>query len=92
VTLICENVFYTFYRGVVDLIGNKGWAFRVQDAGWARKSTITGLLSCICVYAALKIASPDLAQQFGYLELKGEESTRSCDISQTTDVLVCEDS
>jgi tetratricopeptide (TPR) repeat protein len=39
-------------------------------------------------YDKLKAAAPDLAQQFAYLDLKGEESTRAADIAGVNDVVV----
>ena len=39
-------------------------------------------------YDKLKAAAPDLAQQFAYLDLKGEESTRAADIAGISDVVV----
>jgi len=39
-------------------------------------------------YAQLKTVDPNLAQQFAYLELKGEEATRAADISGANEVIV----
>jgi tetratricopeptide (TPR) repeat protein len=39
-------------------------------------------------YDELKKAAPDLAQQFAYLELKGEESTRAAEISGAKETMV----
>jgi tetratricopeptide (TPR) repeat protein len=39
-------------------------------------------------YDELKLASPPLAQQFAYLELKGEESTRAAEISGAKETMV----
>jgi len=39
-------------------------------------------------YDELKAVAPDLAQQFSYLELKGEESTRAASISGAKETMV----
>jgi Flp pilus assembly protein TadD len=39
-------------------------------------------------YGLLKQADPDLAQQFAYLELKGEEATRAAEVSRANEVIV----
>jgi tetratricopeptide (TPR) repeat protein len=39
-------------------------------------------------YAQLKTVDPNLAQQFAYLELKGEEATRAADVSGANEVIV----
>lgn len=41
-------------------------------------------------YTALKAVDQDLAQQFAYLELKGEEASRAADASQTKGVVIWE--
>jgi tetratricopeptide (TPR) repeat protein len=43
------------------------------------------------MYDALKKADPDLAQQFAYLDLKGEESTRAAEIGNVKEVVLWED-
>jgi tetratricopeptide (TPR) repeat protein len=39
-------------------------------------------------YSLLKQADPNLAQQFAYLELKGEEATRAADIGRASEVII----
>jgi hypothetical protein len=43
------------------------------------------------VYAELKEKDPDLAMKFAYLDLKGEEATRSAEISGVQGVVVWEE-
>ena len=43
------------------------------------------------LYAALKAKDPDLAAQFAYLDLKGEESTRAADAAGVNGVVVWEE-
>lgn len=40
------------------------------------------------LYTELKSVSPDLADQFSYLDLKGEEATRAADIMKVKDVVI----
>lgn len=42
-------------------------------------------------YAELKVKDPDLALQFAYLDLKGEEATRAADIAGVNGVVVWEE-
>ena len=39
-------------------------------------------------YADLKIVAPDLAKQFAYIDLRGEEATRAADASGATGTVV----
>ena len=43
------------------------------------------------MYDALKKADPDLAQQFAYLDLKGEESTRAAEVGGVKEVVLWEE-
>ena len=42
------------------------------------------------VYAELKVKDPDLALQFAYLDLKGEEATRAANAAGVNGVVVWE--
>jgi hypothetical protein len=43
------------------------------------------------VYAVLKERAPDLALQFAYLDLKGEEATRAADAAGVSGVVIWEE-
>ncbi|MGA2640347.1 MAG: tetratricopeptide repeat protein, partial [Spirochaetia bacterium] len=43
------------------------------------------------LYAELKARDPDLAQQFAYLGLKGEEATRAAEVGGVSGVVVWEE-
>ena len=43
------------------------------------------------VYSRLKKSDPDLALQFSYLELKGEDAVRASGYSELTEVLIWEE-
>ena len=43
------------------------------------------------VYNRLKKSDPDLAMQFSYLELKGEETARAAGINELTETLIWEE-